>query len=31
LFNKPTRDLAAEWIAEELHSDFVNGAYWLNV
>jgi len=31
LFNKPTRDLAAERIAEELHSDFVNGAYWLNV
>lgn len=27
LFNKPTRDLTAEWIAEELHSDFVNGAY----
>ena len=27
LFNKPTRDYAAECIAEELHSDFVNGAY----
>lgn len=27
LFNKPTRDFAAECIAEELHTDFVNGAY----
>jgi len=27
LFNKPTRDFAAECIAEELHSDFVNEVY----
>jgi len=27
LFNKPTRDYAAECIAEELHSDFVNEVY----
>lgn len=27
LFNKPTRDYAAECIADEIHSDFKNEAY----